>query len=63
LDPSGIRIGTAAISTRGFKECDCARVAEIMIEILQNKNDKKIKEQTKKEIKKLAKKFQIHKKS
>jgi glycine hydroxymethyltransferase len=62
LDPSGIRFGTPAITTRGFKERDCARVAEIMIEVLRNKDNKKIKEKAKKEIQKLAKKFPIPKK-
>lgn len=62
MDPSGIRFGTPAITTRGFKEKDCARVAEIMIEVLRNKDNKKIKEKAKKEIQKMAKKFPIPKK-
>ena len=62
LDPSGIRFGTPAITTRGFKEKECAYVAELMIKVLKNKNDKKVKESVHKEIKKLAKKFPIPKK-
>jgi len=62
LDPSGIRFGTPAITTRGFKEKECKRVAELMIMTLKNKNNKKIKESVHKEIKKLAKKFPIPKK-
>lgn len=61
LDPSGIRFGTPAITTRGFKEKECKYVAELMIKVLKNKNDKKIKESIHKEIKKLAKKFPIPK--
>lgn len=61
LDPSGIRFGTPAITTRGFKEKDCALVAELMIKVLKNKNDQKIKESVHKEIKALAKKFPIPK--
>lgn len=61
LDPSGIRFGTPAITTRGFKEKDCALVAELMITVLKNKDNKKIKESVHKEIKKLAKKFPIPK--
>src|SRR5690606_27653458 len=30
LDPSGIRFGTPAITTRGFKEAECKKVAEFM---------------------------------
>ena len=62
LDPSGIRFGTPAITTRGFKEEDCAQVAGLMIEVLKNKDDKKIKEKVHKEIIRLAKKFPIPKK-
>lgn len=39
MDPSGIRFGTPAITTRGLKESDCALVAELMIEAMQNKDD------------------------
>ncbi len=62
MDPSGIRFGTPAITTRGFKEKECKRVAELMILTLKNKDDKKIKEKIHKEIKVLAKKFPIPKK-
>jgi len=62
LDPSGIRFGTPAITTRGFKEKECAYVAELMIKTLKNKDNKKVKESVHKEIKKLAKKFPIPKK-
>lgn len=61
MDPSGIRLGTPAITTRGFKEKDCAQVAELMIRTLRNKDNKKEKELIHKEIKKLAKKFPIPK--
>jgi glycine hydroxymethyltransferase len=59
LDPSGIRFGTPAITTRGFKEKECARVAELMIETLKNRTDKKKKAAIHAEIKKLCKKFPI----
>ena len=62
MDPSGIRFGTPAITTRGFKEKDCAKVAELMIKVLKNKDDKKLKESVHREIKALAKKFPIPKK-
>ena len=62
LDPSGIRFGTPAITTRGFKEGECKRVAELMILVLKNKDNKKVKDLAHKEIKKLAKRFPIPKK-
>lgn len=36
---SGIRVGTAAITTRGFVELDCAKVSELTVETLQNIGD------------------------
>jgi glycine hydroxymethyltransferase len=59
LDPSGIRFGTPAITTRGFKEKECKKVAELMLEVLRNKDDVKVKTRVHKEIKALAKKFPI----
>ena len=59
LDPSGIRFGTPAITTRGFKEAECARVAELLIDTLRNKDDASKKETIKNEIKDLAKQFPI----
>jgi glycine hydroxymethyltransferase len=59
LDPSGIRFGTPAITTRGFKERDCALVAELLIETLKNKDNLKKKQEIRKKIKTLAKKFPI----
>ena len=61
MDPSGIRFGTPAITTRGFKEKECALVAELMIETLKNKDNKKKKEENRKKIKTLARKFPIPK--
>ncbi|XKT75474.1 MAG: serine hydroxymethyltransferase [Patescibacteria group bacterium UBA2103] len=56
LDPSGIRFGTPAITTRGFKEEECAQVAAWMIEVL--KNTSKAGE-VKEKVKELCKKFPI----
>jgi len=59
MDPSGIRFGTPAITTRGFKEKECARVAELMIEALKNRTDEKKLTAIREEIKQLAAKFPI----
>ncbi|MFQ5540975.1 MAG: serine hydroxymethyltransferase [Candidatus Paceibacteria bacterium] len=59
LDPSGIRFGTPAITTRGFGEAECARVAELMIEVLKNKDDAGVKSKVHEEVKALAAKFPI----
>jgi glycine hydroxymethyltransferase len=54
MDPSGIRFGTPAITTRGFKEAECAKVAELMLAVLNNINDDEIKANVREEIKKLC---------
>lgn len=59
LDPSGIRFGTPAITTRGFGEAECTRVAELMLEVLKNKDDTSVKERVRDEIRTLAGKFPI----
>lgn len=59
MDPSGIRFGTPAITTRGFKEKECAHVAELMLETLKNKDDAKVKENVRAEILKLCEAFPI----
>ena len=53
MDPSGIRFGTPAMTTRGFREKECKRVAEIMIEVLTERDDATVA-RAKREVKKLA---------
>lgn len=60
--PSGLRLGTPAMTTRGLKEKECERVAELIVMTVKNKDNKKVKEKIRKEIKTLAKKFPIPKK-
>lgn len=59
MDPSGIRFGTPAITTRKFKEKECAQVAEFMVEALKNKDNKKTLKRIREDIRKLCKKFPI----
>lgn len=59
MDPSGIRFGTPAITTRGLKEKECTKVAEWMVAALKNKDNKKELAKIKKEVEKLCKKFPI----
>jgi glycine hydroxymethyltransferase len=59
MDPSGIRFGTPAITTRGLKEVDCALVAELMIEAMQNKDNATKKSEIREKIRSLAEKFPV----
>ncbi|WP_313593450.1 serine hydroxymethyltransferase [Leuconostoc lactis] len=51
---SGIRIGTPAITTRGFKEADARRVAELIVTAIHNYDDPKVLKEVKKEAEILA---------
>ncbi|MBU2220758.1 serine hydroxymethyltransferase [Patescibacteria group bacterium] len=42
FDPSGIRFGTPAITTRGFKEAEVKRVAELMLSVLTKRDDQTV---------------------
>ena len=57
---SGIRIGTAAITTRGMKENDCTQIVEWIDEILMNhENEQKIKS-IKTEVNSYMQKFKLY---
>jgi glycine hydroxymethyltransferase len=60
MDPSGLRIGTPAITTRGFKEKDTEILGHTIADVLKNRNDKSNKEAIKK-IRELTEKFPIYK--
>ena len=59
MDPSGIRFGTPAITTRGFKEKECSRVAELMVKAMKHKDDDKKLKEIHDEIHTMCKKFPI----
>lgn len=59
MDPSGIRFGTPAITTRGFKEAECTRVAELMLDALANRTDEQKLQAIQADIQALAQKFPI----
>ena len=56
---SGIRIGTPAMTTRGFKEEEFIELVNIIDFVLKNPNDEKAKEDGKQKIHQLMKNFQI----
>ena len=57
---SGMRIGTAAITTRGMKEKDMKKVVDFIDLVLTNIEDEKIIEQTKKEVNLWVKNFPLY---
>jgi glycine hydroxymethyltransferase len=43
MDPSGIRFGTPAMTTRGFNEDDCREVARLMLDVLEKRDEGAVK--------------------
>lgn len=61
MDPSGLRIGVPAITTRGMKEKEIIKIAEWINDAIENRKNNKALKQIHKEVIKLCKKFPIYK--
>jgi glycine hydroxymethyltransferase len=59
LDPSGIRFGTPAMTTRGMKEKEAKALAELMIETMKNKDDEVKKKEIKSKVQKICQEFPV----
>jgi len=59
-NPSGIRLGSPSVTSRGFKEKDCREVAGLVSEIVKNMDDKRLKEKTKQKVKELVRKYPVY---
>ena len=57
FDPSGIRIGTAAVTTRGMKESEMAQVAAWIDEIVKRPDDEALTERIAGEVQELCSRF------
>ena len=60
LITSGIRIGTPALTTRGMKETDMIKIAEMINDILCRPEDKNVKEDVKKRIEDLTAEYPLY---
>lgn len=56
---SGVRIGTPAITTRGFTEADCVRVVDFIARALHSPDDEAILHQISNEVKELTSGFPV----
>lgn len=59
MNPSGIRLGTPAVTTRGMKETEMKKIVNFISEALANKDDEKRLKEIKQEVKELCEKFPI----
>jgi len=56
---SGLRLGTPAITSRGFKEEESKQVADLIVRVLTNMGDEQVENKVKEEIKELTSKFPV----
>lgn len=59
MDPSGIRLGTPAITTRGAMEPDMKKIADWILRVLQNSEDLALHQQIKQEVRELSLQFPV----
>ena len=57
---SGIRIGTPAVTTRGMKEPEMARIAELIDTVLQAAEDESVAERVRGEVRALTERFPLY---
>ncbi|WP_395011267.1 serine hydroxymethyltransferase [Undibacterium sp.] len=57
---SGIRLGSPALTTRGFKEAEAIKIGHLVADVLDNPNDNATIERVKAEVKKLTSAFPVY---
>ena len=60
MDPSGIRIGTPALTTRGMKEDDMKKVATWMHDAITNHDNEEVLASIRNEVNKFTKDFPLY---
>ena len=60
LDPSGIRLGTPALTTRGFNENDMKVVADLIATTIHNPKKEIVKQEVRKKVRELTAKYPIY---
>jgi glycine hydroxymethyltransferase len=60
FDPSGIRVGTPSLTTRGMKESEMKEIGQLIIKMLDNPKDNTIKEKVKESVKQLCGRFPLY---
>ncbi|MNL60894.1 Serine hydroxymethyltransferase [compost metagenome] len=58
---SGIRVGTAAITTRGFKESEMEQIVDLIDQVLTNAEDENNLKQVKEKVISLVSRFPLYK--
>ncbi|MCF6156064.1 MAG: serine hydroxymethyltransferase [Candidatus Brocadia sp.] len=59
-EPSGIRIGTPTVASRGMKEAEVIKIAECIDKVLSQPNDTKVKDAVRKTVKDLCSAYPLY---
>ncbi len=59
LDPSGVRLGTAALTTRGMKEAEMQRVGDWILQVLRHSGDQAVIDRTRQEIQEFCQDYPV----
>lgn len=60
MDPSGIRLGTPPVTTRGMKEADMEKISAMIMKTLKNHENETIKEEVRQEVTALTSQFPLY---
>lgn len=60
MDPSGIRLGTPALTTRGFKEPDMVSVADLIADVVHNPDKEAVQKDVSEKVVELAGRFPLY---
>jgi glycine hydroxymethyltransferase len=60
LTPSGIRIGTPALTTRGMKEAEMEAIGDWIAEVLDHINDESVQKKVRREVEQLCERFPLY---
>jgi glycine hydroxymethyltransferase len=60
LTPSGIRIGTPALTTRGMKESEMEAIGEWITDVLDHINDESVQKRVRREVEMLCERFPLY---
>ena len=60
FDPSGIRLGTPALTQRGMKESEMQRIGQLMAKAIRNHTDSATLEKVRQDVVELAKRFPVY---
>ncbi len=60
LNPSGMRFGSPAVTTRGFREAEMREVGELIVRVLENASSEGVLEQVRQRVSRLTERFPLY---